>query len=55
LLIDEFENFSKEAQIALNTAMRFTKENGARLRIGMRPNGFKTFDTLTIDDFVKEG
>ena len=55
LLIDEFENFSEDLQKVLNTAMRFTKDYGARLRIGMRPNGFKTYDTLTVDDFVKEG
>jgi len=55
LLIDEFENFSKEIQKAINTAMRFTKDYGARLRIGMRPSGFKTYDTLNADDFVKEG
>ena len=55
ILIDEFENFSEIQQKVLNTAMRFTKEYGARLRIGMRPNGFKTFATLDDDDFVKEG
>jgi hypothetical protein len=55
LLIDEFENFSEKQQRVLNTAMRFTKPYGARFRIGMRPNGFKTYGTLDVDDFIKEG
>jgi hypothetical protein len=55
LLIDEFENFSETQQRVLNTAMRFAKPYGARFRIGMRPNGFKTFGTLDNTDFIKEG
>lgn len=55
LLIDEFENFSETQQKVINTAMRFSKDYGARFRIGMRPNGFKTFGTLDNTDFVKEG
>jgi GTPase SAR1 family protein len=55
LLIDEFENFSEGQQRVLNTAMRFTKDYGAKFRIGMRPNGFKTYGTLDDADFVKEG
>jgi len=55
LLIDEFENFSEVQQQVLNTAMRFTKPYGARFRIGMRPNGFKTYNTLDATDFIKEG
>jgi hypothetical protein len=55
LLIDEFENFSEGQQRVLNTAMRFTKNYGARFRIGMRPNGFKTYGTLDDADFIKEG
>lgn len=55
LLIDEFENFSATQQRVLNTAMRFTKEYGARFRIGMRPDGFKTYGTLNDSDFLKEG
>jgi hypothetical protein len=54
LLIDEFENFSEGQQRVLNTAMRFAKNYGARFRIGMRPNGFKTYGTLDDADFVKE-
>lgn len=55
LLIDEFENFSEIQQRVLNTAMRFTKSYGASFRIGMRPNGFKTYGTLDDTDFIKEG
>ena len=55
LLIDEFESFSASQQKILNTAMRFSKEDGARFRIGMRPYGFKSHDTLNPEDFVKEG
>jgi hypothetical protein len=55
LLIDEFENFSKGQQRVINIAMRFTKDRGARLRIGMRPYGFNEVGTLDEADFVKEG
>jgi hypothetical protein len=55
LLIDEFENFSEIQQRVLNTAMRFAKTYGARFRIGMRPNGFKTYGTLDDTDYIKEG
>ena len=55
LLIDEFENFSETQQRVLNTAMRFTKAYGASFRIGMRPNGFKTYGTIDDNDFIKEG
>jgi hypothetical protein len=55
LLIDEFEDFSEKQQQVLNTAMRFTKDYGARFRIGMRPRGFKTYGTLDNTDFIKEG
>jgi hypothetical protein len=55
LLIDEFENFSERQQMVLNAAMRFTKDCGARLRIGMRPNGFKTYATLSSEEFIKVG
>lgn len=55
LLIDEFESFSKKQQMVINAAMRYNKEYGIRLRIGMRPYGFKTYDTVNSEDFVKEG
>ena len=55
LLIDEFENFPESSQRVINTAMRFTKDYGAKFRIGMRPNGFWTVGTLDDMDFVKEG
>lgn len=55
LLIDEFESFSEKQQTVINAAMRYNKDYGARLRIGMRPYGFKTFATVNSEDFVKEG
>lgn len=55
LLIDEFESFSDKQQMVINAAMRYNKEYGTRLRIGMRPYGFKTYDTVNSEDFVKEG
>jgi len=55
LLIDEFENFSEIQQKVINTAMRFNNNYGVSFRIGMRPNGFKTYDTLDKIDFIKEG
>lgn len=55
LLIDEFESFSQKQQTVINAAMRYNKEYGIRLRIGMRPYGFKTYDTVNSEDFIKEG
>ena len=55
LLIDEFESFSEKQQMVINAAMRYNKNYGIRLRIGMRPYGFKTYDTVNSEDFVKEG
>ena len=55
LLIDEFESFSEKQQTVINAAMRYNKEYGIRLRIGMRPYGFKTYDTVNSEDFIKEG
>lgn len=55
LLIDEFESFSERQQTVINAAMRYNKEYGIRLRIGMRPYGFKTYDTVNSEDFIKEG
>ena len=55
LLIDEFESFSEKQQMVINAAMRYNKDYGIRLRIGMRPYGFKTFDTVNSEDFIKEG
>ena len=55
LLLDEFESFSKKQQMVINAAMRYNQENGMRLRIGMRPYGFKTYDTINSEDFINEG
>lgn len=55
LMLDEFESFSEKQQMVINAAMRYNKSYGIRLRIGMRPYGFKTYDTVNSEDFVKEG
>lgn len=55
LLLDEFESFSESQQKVINTAMRFTNENAVSFRIGMRPNGFKTHETTSKEDFIKIG
>lgn len=55
LLIDEFESFSEKQQMVINAAMRYNKDYGMRLRIGMRPYGFKTYDTVNSEDYIKEG
>lgn len=55
LMLDEFESFSEKQQMVINAAMRYNKSYGIRFRIGMRPYGFKTYDTVNSEDFVKEG
>lgn len=52
LLIDEYENFLEYQQKIINSYVKF-KEDFA-YRIGMRPYGFKTFDTINKDEFIKE-
>ncbi len=54
LLLDEYESFTEKQQKVINAAMRYNKNYGVRLRIGMRPNGFKTFETVNSTDFIKE-
>lgn len=53
ILIDEYENFLKSQQRMVNTLLKFVKE-GITFRIGMRLEGFRTFDTISKDDFIKE-
>lgn len=55
LLIDEYESFSEKQQKVINASMRYNKSYGVKLRIGMRPYGFKTHATINTDEFVKEG
>lgn len=54
LLIDEYENFLESQQRVINTLLRFSK-NEIRFRIGMRLEGFRTFNMISEDDFIKEG
>jgi hypothetical protein len=54
IFIDEYENFQTEQQRIINTLIKFVKP-GITFRIGMRLEGFRTFATVTGDEFVKEG
>jgi hypothetical protein len=54
VLIDEFENFLAPQQRIVNTLLKFV-EPGITFRIGMRSEGFRTFETISKDDFIKEG
>ncbi|MDR2579526.1 MAG: hypothetical protein LBC85_00840 [Fibromonadaceae bacterium] len=54
LFIDSFEEFSKEQQKVINTMMRFSNASSVFLRIGMRPYGFKTLETINNEE-VKLG
>lgn len=54
LLLDEYENFLAYQQKVINTLLRFTKPH-IKFRIGMRLEGFRTFDMISDEDFIKEG
>lgn len=54
VFIDEYENFQTDQQRIINTLLKFVKHN-TTFRIGMRLEGFRTFATVTGDDFIKEG
>ena len=54
ILIDEYENFLEPQQRMVNTLLKFVKQQ-VTFRIGMRLEGFRTFDTISRDDFIKEG
>lgn len=54
ILLDEYENFLNYQQKIVNTLLRFTKPN-IKYRIGMRLEGFRTFEMISEDDFIKEG
>jgi hypothetical protein len=54
ILLDEYENFLEYQQKIINTLFRFTKPN-IKFRIGMRLEGFRTFNMISKDDFIKEG
>jgi hypothetical protein len=54
ILLDEYENFSATQQRLVNALLKFQKPN-ILYRIGMRLEGFRTYDTVSTDDFIKEG
>ena len=54
LLIDEYENYSIEQQRIINTLLRFSKSE-IKFRLGMRLEGFRTYNMISEDDFIKEG
>ena len=54
IMIDEYENFLESQQRIINTLLKFVKK-GITFRIGMRLEGFRTYDTISTDDFIKEG
>ncbi|MFC1910661.1 hypothetical protein ACFLXC_05185, partial [Chloroflexota bacterium] len=54
ILLDEYENFDEHQQIMINTLMKFVKK-GVTFRVGMRQEGFHTFDTTSPREFIKEG
>lgn len=54
IFLDEYENFLDFQQKVVNTLLRFTKPH-IKFRIGMRLEGFRTFEMISEDDFIKEG
>ncbi|MEW6195824.1 MAG: hypothetical protein AB1521_11780 [Bacteroidota bacterium] len=54
IFIDEYENFLEDQQRVINTMLRFSKDF-IKFRIGMRLEGFRTFNMISEDDFIKEG
>jgi hypothetical protein len=54
IMIDEYENFLESQQRMINTLLKFVR-NGITFRLGMRLEGFRTFDTISSDDFIKVG
>jgi len=54
IFIDEYENFTERQQRFINTLLKFAKD-GITFRIGMRLQGFHTFDTISENEFIKEG
>lgn len=54
IMIDEYENFLVGQQRVINSILKFV-DSHITFRIGMRLEGFRTFDTVNADDFIKEG
>ena len=51
-LLDEYENFLEYQQRVVNSILKFA--DNIAFRVGMRPTGFHTFDTVSEDEFIKE-
>lgn len=54
LLLDEYENFLDYQQIFINSILKFTEAH-IKLRIGMRLEGFRTYEVINTEDYIKEG
>jgi hypothetical protein len=54
ILIDEYENFLPLQQKIVNSMVKLSKDNNVAFRIGMRLEGFHTYDTVSNDEFIKE-
>jgi hypothetical protein len=54
ILLDEYENFLTYQQMMVNALLRFTKPQ-IKFRIGMRLEGFRTYNMMGTEDFIKEG
>lgn len=52
ILLDEYENFLIYQQRIVNSILKFA--DNVAFRVGMRPTGFHTFDTVSEDEFIKE-
>ena len=52
VLLDEYENFLVYQQRVVNSILKFA--DNIAFRIGMRPMGFHTYDTISEDEFIKE-
>lgn len=52
VLLDEYENFLIYQQRVVNSILKFA--DNMAFRVGMRPMGFHTFDTVSEDEFIKE-
>ena len=52
VLLDEYENFLTHEQRIVNSAIKFSQN--IAFRVGMRPTGFHTYDTVSQDEFIKE-
>jgi hypothetical protein len=54
IFLDEYENFSLEQQRRINTLVKHVPD-GTTFRIGMRFEGFHTYDTISKNEFIKKG